>query len=361
MEGVIQRLLENQTLAKLVGETSVFQRAIAQLPTIAKSDAPVLVHGETGTGKELVARAVHYLSARAAFPFVPVNCGSLSESLIEDELFGHERGAFTDAHARRQGILTLADHGTLFLDEVDTLPAKAQVGLLRFLQDRKFRAIGCSTERESNVRVVVATNAQLPKLVADRDLQVGLVLPTIRFRVFLPPLRERKDDVLVLAAHFLKAHAVPEKASRMLSPAACAALMSWDWPGNVRELENAIIRGIHLSSSDLIAPQDLGLSAEREASSNGNTTGAGDLRSFKRLKQQAIDVFEKDYLINLLSEHGGNVTRAARAAGKERRGFGKLLEEARTRFRGASCFGSGPKLTRFRALLHPSFNSFILN
>ena len=166
MDTLVRHLRETQTLAKLVGESPALLKTIELLPSIAASDATVLIIGETGAGKELVARALHYLSNRASFPFVPVNCGALSDMLFEDELFGHERGAFTGAHLRRVGLIAHAERGTLFLDEVDTLTLKAQIDLLRVLQDKTFRLVGSSIAQQANVRIVAATNAPIGQLVA---------------------------------------------------------------------------------------------------------------------------------------------------------------------------------------------------
>src|SRR5262245_59542805 len=199
IESLIHRLRDAQVFAKLVGQAPAFIKAIQWLPAIAKDEAAVLIDGETGTGKELVARAIHYLSERAPFPFVPVNCGALPDTLLEDELFGHERGAFTDAHMRRSGLIAQAEKGTLFLDEVDTLTLKAQVALLRVLQDKKFRLLGSRGEQEANVRVVAATNAPLDELVQNGGFRADLYYWLCVFSIKLPPMRNRKDDNILLA------------------------------------------------------------------------------------------------------------------------------------------------------------------
>jgi len=315
-------------MAKLVGEAPSFVNAIKQIPQISRSEAAVLVSGETGTGKELVARAIHYTSDRAPFPFIPVNCGSLPDTLLEDELFGHERGAFTDARARRPGLIEQASQGTLFLDEVDSLSLKAQVALLRVLQDKKYRAIGSSSERLADVRIVSATNAKLEGLVEAGGFRADLYYRLCVFTINLPPLRTRKEDIITLASHFLGKHTPADQPPLSLSPAACAALISYDWPGNVRELENAIIRGIHLcqpNPTGLITREDLGL---RPSGAPVADEPLACLRaSFKERKQALIAAFEQDYLAQLMREHQGNVSRAARSAGKERREFGKLLKK----------------------------------
>jgi DNA-binding NtrC family response regulator len=318
-------------LAKLIGEAPAFLKAIGQIPAIAASGATVLISGETGTGKELVAHAIHYMSARAQFPFVAVNCGSLPDTLLEDELFGHERGAFTHAEARREGLIAQAEQGTLFLDEIDTMAPKAQVDLLRVLQDRRYRVIGANRERDANVRVVAATNVSSDLLLRSGTFRADLYYRLSVFTITLPPLRARKEDIMPLAAHFLLKHAPDRDCKAAFSLNAVASLLAWDWPGNVRELENAVIRGIHLSSNGLIDEADLGLvcpSSEPCDTEALRPDGDGPAR-YQAMKRAAIETFEKKYLLRLMSEYAGNVSQAARAAGKERRGLGKLLKKHR--------------------------------
>jgi DNA-binding NtrC family response regulator len=331
MENLIERLRDAQALAKLVGDAPAFLNAIRHVPEVARSEATVLITGETGTGKELVARAIHYMSPRSGFPFVPVHCGSLPDSLLEDELFGHERGAFTDAHAQRHGLIAQAEKGTLFLDEVETMSLKAQVALLRVLQDKRFRALGSSRERQADIRVVAATNAPLEQLVRTGSFRPDLYFRLRVFSIHLPPLREHKEDIMTLSRHFLKKHAPSREGPELLlTPDACEALLAYDWPGNVRELENAIIRGIHLSQTNLIEVKDLGIASESESEQNLplNIVSEGAC-SFKVMKQKMIETFEKEYLNRLMREHRGNVSHAALAAGKERRELGKLLKKYR--------------------------------
>lgn len=326
MEDTIRHLRDVQAMDRLVGCSPAFRNAIAQLPTIARTDAPVLISGETGTGKELVARAFHYLSERANGPFVAINCGSFPETLLEDELFGHERGAFTDAHSRREGLIAQAEHGTLFLDEVDTLSPKAQVDFLRVLQDKRFRKIGSVAEQNCDIRVLAATNAPLDQLLQSRGFRVDLYYRICVFTVRLPPLRERKEDIPALAAHFLEKHSPSEQHGNLrFSPSALAALASRPWPGNVRELENAVIRGIHLCRDHVIDADDMTLETGRPAGPPADASTS--TRSLRELKKTAVEAFERDYLIRLLAEHQGNLTRAARDAKKDRRDFGKLLKK----------------------------------
>ena len=310
--------------AHIVGQAPAFVRAIEKLPAVARSGAPVFVFGESGTGKELVARAIHYLSDRAPFAFVAVNCGSFPDALLESEFFGHERGAFTNAYSQREGLIAQADGGTLFLDELDHLPIKAQVDLLRVLQDKRFRALGAVAERESNVRFVAASNSSIGPLIESGAFRADLFYRLCVFTIRLPALRGRREDILPLAAHFLKKHCPPSRTPPRLGPGAADALVSYHWPGNIRELENAIIRGIYLGQSDEIAIEDLGLGA-----SAGRDVEADYACSFKAAKQQAVNAFERAYLHRLMAEHRGNITNAARAARKDRRDLGKLLKRHR--------------------------------
>jgi DNA-binding NtrC family response regulator len=344
MESLVTKLRETQALAKLIGESPALLKTIEQLPAVAGSEATVLIIGETGTGKELVARALHYLSNRAPFPFIPVNCGGLSDTLFEDELFGHERGAFTGAHVRRVGLIAHAERGTLFLDEEDTLAPKAQIDLLRVLQDRTFRLVGSSTEQQANVRVVAATNAPIEQLVAAGNFRADLYYRLCVFSIKLLPLRDRKQDIPALADHFLKKHAHAGKAPSKLAPAAHAALMLCEWPGNVRELENAIIRGIHLTESDSIGIEDLGIQRKAENLSSPSALPPAQRRCFAAMKRAVIETFERDYITRLMSEHRGNVSNAARTAGKDRRDFGKLLKK----------YELQPKSFRYPAILPAS-------
>lgn len=327
--------------SRLVGEAPSFVQAIRHVTAAARAEATVLVSGETGTGKELVARAVHYLSTRAALPFVPINCGALQDTLLEGELFGHERGAYTDAGGRRPGLIKYAEKGTLFLDEVDALSLKAQVAILRVLQDKRFRPLGSNQEQQADVRVVAATNTDLQGRVESGHFRADLYYRLRILSIHLPPLRQRREDILPLTAHFLQKHGKPGRPLR-LSPAAVEVLLRHTWPGNVRELENAIIRACHLCHGTEIGVDDLGLSssagyvnAEYGSAVSGaagygaagDATDSAPLQSFRRLKQQVIAAFEKDYLARLLTAHRGNVSRAARTAGKERRDLGKLIKK----------------------------------
>jgi DNA-binding NtrC family response regulator len=305
----------------LIGTSAVLRRALTNVPHAIRTNETVLISGETGTGKELVARAIHYLGSRVSYPFVPVNCGTLVDTLLGSELFGHERGAFTDAHVRAPGLIAHADGGTVFLDEVDALTLRGQVALLRVLQDKTVRAIGSTQDNRVDVRFIAATNTPLRRLVDAGVFRADLYFRLSVFAIDLPPLRERVGDLVLLAAYLLKKHTAPGTAVPQLSPAAVAALFGYDWPGNVRELENAVIRAMHNSRDGLIRAEDLGLPT------SAALTDAVEPRSFSESKRRIIQEFERRYLTELMIHHHGNVTSASRAAGKERRELGKLLKK----------------------------------
>jgi DNA-binding NtrC family response regulator len=324
---LVARLRQVQSYAHLVGQSPRFLKAIRHVPSAAKSDVTLLVSGETGTGKDLVARAVHYLSPRAGHPFVDLNCGSLPDPLLEDELFGHDPGAFTDARGPRTGLIEQAEGGTLFLDEVDGLTPRGQVVLLRVLQDKTFRRLGSSRQNRADVRFIAGTNAALEELVRARAFRSDLYYRLAVLLIQLPALRERREDILLLASHFLEKYRAPDRPVPRLSDDARVALLSHDWPGNVRELENAIVRAIQLGGSDEIAPAQLGIPTMVPAAAEPAAAPQGCASSFAARKQQLIESFERDYLTQLMREHAGNVTRAARTAGKDRRDLGKLLKK----------------------------------
>jgi DNA-binding NtrC family response regulator len=321
-ELAIQRVRATKVLAAIVGDAPAWRRALTPLPLIARTRSTVLITGETGTGKELVARAVHHLSDRAGGPFISVNCGALPETLVEAALFGHERGAYTDAQHRSPGLVAEAHGGTLLLDEVEALSSRAQVALLRVLQDGTFHALGSAQMKRTDARVIAVTNAPLEHLVQSGRFRSDLYFRLRVLVIDLPPLRDRADDVLRLATHFLERHA-PAGTRFELDETARAALCDYAWPGNVRELEHAVLRASSLADGrQRISAADLGIPFfSRSAPALPGR--------FQALKREAIVRFERGYLTTLLHEHHGNVTHAARAAGKDRRELGKLLKKHR--------------------------------
>jgi transcriptional regulator with PAS, ATPase and Fis domain len=290
----------------------------ALLARFAECDAPVLIQGETGTGKEVAARSVHYKSNRQSQPFVPVNCGALPDALIENELFGHAQGAYTDAKRDIPGQVELAHGGTLFLDEVDSLTLRAQVALLRFLQDHSYRPLGGRREAIADVRIITASNRPLSDLMAQGRFRADLLFRINILAVELPPLRERTGDIELLAERFLVDCAQRYKRPRKhLSPRARSWLMSHSWPGNIRELENRIHREFLLSDGAVIDFfGDVASDAERTPAT-----------TYAAARSEALDNFNRQYLTSLLRRAHGNVTSAAREAGKERRALGKLVKK----------------------------------
>ena len=308
-------------LVGIVGDSASFLQVLNQALRVAPVDATVLLCGETGTGKELVARAVHYCSPRQAQPFVPVNCGALPEHLVENELFGHTKGAYTDASAAERGLVAEAEGGTLFLDEVDTLSASAQVKLLRFLHDRAYRPVGSAKSITANVRVLAATNAELWQLVQTKRFREDLYYRLHVIALRLPPLRERPDDIPRLARHFLQHYSTHYSSGpRHFSAATLHKLLAYSWPGNVRELETVIQRAVLLTSSPVLQADDIALPLPYPSATAKDA-------SFCTAKAQAVAQFERTYLVNLLTAHAGNISRAARHAGKERRAFTRLLQK----------------------------------
>jgi DNA-binding NtrC family response regulator len=319
-QSVCARLIQEAGVSQLIGADPAFLDAIKPIQAIACSDAPVLIVGETGTGKELCAHAIHHLSRRAHFPFIPVECGALPELLAENELFGHARGAYTDAHRDQKGLAALAEGGTLFLDEIDSLSLAAQAKLLRFLQDGAYRALGAERFVQANVRVLAAANRDLESLVQARKFRSDLYFRLNVLELQLPPLRERQNDISLLANHFLQSFcAAAGGPAKLFSPAALRVLEQHDWPGNVRELRNVVQRAFVFSSGASILPSHIRL---RRASPPAQSAA-----SFRQARQQAIDRFERLYIEQTLREHGGNITRAALAAGKDRRAFGRLVKK----------------------------------
>lgn len=307
-------------MRQLLGENPDFLTQARKIPLIAKCDANVLIAGETGTGKEVFARAIHYCSVRADKPFVPVNCGAIPVELVENELFGHERGAFTTAMTLQTGLIEEANGGTLFLDEIDCLPVLAQVKLLRFLQEKEYRPLGAAKMRKAHVRVIAASNLNLEEAVGNGRVRKDLFYRLNIISFTLPPLRERREDIALLAYHFLNKYSNEfNKDVDELTPDAVRRLTVYSWPGNVRELEHVIERAVVLSEGPTLKSSDIVLS-----SSSGENQ-----ESLQEAKAREIARFEKNYIQGLLRAAGGNITRAAEAAQKNRRAFWQLIQKHR--------------------------------
>ena len=303
---------------KLIGQSVSFVSQTRRIPAIAKCDANVLIAGETGTGKELYARAIHYSSSRRGRAFMPVNCGAIPVDLVENELFGHERGAFTSALSLQSGLIDEANGGTLFLDEIDCLPLSAQVKLLRFLQEKEYRPLGSAKLRRADVRVIAASNLNLEEAVGNGKLRQDLFYRLNVISLLLPPLRERRDDIVLLAHHFIDKYSREfAKETSDLSDDALTVLLAHDWPGNVRELEHVIERAIVMCEGMVLRASDL----ELPSMVNGRQ------ESLQEAKAKEIARFERNYIQGLLTACKGNITRAAQAAQKNRRAFWQLIQK----------------------------------
>ena len=299
-----QELKSRYDYPNLIGTSGPMRQVFDQVAQVARTNTTVLIRGESGTGKELIAHAIHYTSLRASKPFVKVSCGALPDTLIESELFGYEKGAFTDAQARRKGRFELAEGGTLFLDEIGDINLQTQVKLLRVLQAREFERLGGTETIKANVRLIAATNKVLETALTDGTFREDLYYRLNVFTIFIPPLRERKPDVLLLADHFLqrfaREHGKP--IGRIATPA-IDMLMSYHWPGNVRELENVIERAVLVCEGQVVHAHHLPPTLQ-----TAETSGT----SLAQPLVEAVSAYEKDLLTDALKSARGNRARAAR-------------------------------------------------
>jgi DNA-binding NtrC family response regulator len=283
----------------LIGESLQMKKIYELITTVAPTDTTVMIRGESGTGKELVAKAIHINSKRKYFPIIPVNCGALAETLLESELFGHEKGAFTGAQFKRKGKFEMADGGTLFLDEVATISTKMQVEILRAIESRQFCRVGGNQNINSDFRLITATNQSLENLVKEGEFREDLYYRLNVFTIHIPPLRERREDIPILAHFFL--HKFSTSMNKPIKKIDCDAmdfLVNYDWPGNVRELENAIERAVVIGKTDNLKVENLPFSI----ASNHIDTNTGD---------KSLAAVEKKYILQILNENNWNISRSA--------------------------------------------------
>ncbi|HEX9135482.1 MAG TPA: PEP-CTERM-box response regulator transcription factor, partial [Nitrospirota bacterium] len=295
----------------MIGQCPEMQAVLSTMRKVSSSDASVLVQGESGTGKELVARAIHAMSLRKDGPFVPINCSAIPETLLESELFGHEKGAFTGALAQVQGKVEYAQNGTLFLDEIGELPALLQVKLLRFLQDKTIQRVGGREDVVVNTRILAATNKDLTKEIGEGRFREDLYYRLGVVLIKVPPLRDRKGDLVVLATYFLKRYCdLYNKRIRGFNPTALESMEMYAWPGNIRELENKVQRAIILSEGPFIGPHDLGFDSQPISRKNEHP----EIRTLREAKERV----EKEMVMSALDKNAGNIAKAAEELGISR-------------------------------------------
>jgi Nif-specific regulatory protein len=314
-------LREKYDFSHIIGNSSAIRRVYEQVTQVARSNATVLLRGESGTGKEMIAGAIHYNSLRSKRPFIKVNCAALPETLIEAELFGYEKGAFTGADRSKKGRFELAEGGTLFLDEIGDLPPQTQVKLLRVLQEREFERLGGTETRRMNIRLITATNKNLEELITTGEFREDLYYRLNVFTIYLPPLRERRPDILLLAEHFLEKYEREHgKHIRRISTPAIDMLMSYHFPGNVRELENAIERAVLVCDSNVIHGHHLPPTLQTAEVSGTET---------RLTLASAVAAFERDLIQDALKSTGGNVAQAARQLDTTERILGYKIRKYR--------------------------------
>jgi DNA-binding NtrC family response regulator len=322
-----EQLQESYRFENIIGRSLPMLQVFEVVRKVARSEANILIVGESGTGKELVARSIHVNSARAAKPFIPVDCASLPENLLESELFGHEKGAFTGAHMTRPGLFEYGNGGTVFLDEVGDLGGNLQAKLLRVLQERQIRRVGSNKFISVDVRVISATNRDLAEAVKRAEFREDLFYRLNVISIPLPPLRERKGDIPLIAHHYFQKYlASSGKKITGISPETLALLEAHSWPGNVRELQNVVERAVVLAEKEILLPEDLPEHIRAREAGALRPESRADL-PMKRAKDEWNRAFEKEYLLSLLKRHQGNISQAARAAGVDRKTIHRLLKK----------------------------------
>jgi len=316
-------LRANYKFDHIIGSGAAMTKILQLVAQVADTDTTILIQGESGAGKELIVKALHYNSGRRERPFVAVNCGAIPETLIESELFGHEKGAFTGAISRKPGKFELANGGTIFLDEVGEMSPAMQVKFLRVLQDGMFSPVGSTAEKQCDARVIAATNRDLKKMLAEGSFREDLYYRLNVIIMTVPPLRDRRDDLLLLVDHFLRKYGKSGKLPR-LSKAAEQLLLDYDYPGNVRQLENLIQRAVILCKSEMIEAQHL--PDELQTSAIYSAANQQTPATFQNRKQRVIEKFERDELGRILAQTGGKVRESARIAGMDVKNFSEKLQ-----------------------------------
>jgi DNA-binding NtrC family response regulator len=361
LELVVERALERRRLLQenldlkteisskyrfenIVGSSPRMQSVFRLIAKCAPTNSSALLQGESGSGKELIARAVHYNSLRKDKPFVPVDCNSLNESLLESELFGHVKGAFTGAMADKKGLFEVADNGTLFLDEIGNISLSTQAKLLRVIQEREFKAVGGTRTQDANFRLITATNKDLKAMVADGTFREDLFYRINIFPIQIPPLRERRDDIPSLAFHFLNVFAADmDRNLTDISAGAMNLLTNYDWPGNVRELENTIQRAVILATNKTIRQAHLVSIIDMMPRLDVEVPRTGDdLKRIKKVaREKSVENIEKLFVIEALKRNAWNVTRSAEETGMQRANFQALMKKYNIRIRGTEAGQNG--------------------
>jgi DNA-binding NtrC family response regulator len=314
---------------QLIGESPKIKKVISMVLKVAPTDSTVLIYGESGTGKELLARAIHANSARKGEVFFAVDCGTLSENLLESELFGHVKGAFTGAHKDKEGIFKLANGGSIFLDEISNISLEVQSKLLRFLETREYLPRGSASTQKVDVRLIFATNRDLKEMVASRAFREDFYYRIFVYPIMVPPLRERKMDILPIAYHFLNQFCRQMgKDIEGFDPDAANRLKEYDWPGNVRQLRNVIERAVILCEKDQISTKEISLFDDLDELLENVPATNEELKRLKReIRQKAVNVVEKNFVLHALMQNEWNVTRAAKQVGLQRSNFQNLMKK----------------------------------
>ncbi|HEY4481278.1 MAG TPA: sigma-54 dependent transcriptional regulator, partial [Candidatus Brocadiaceae bacterium] len=313
-------------LKKIVGSSKEIQKVLDMISRVAFSSATVLITGESGTGKELVARAIHFTGNRRDEKFVVINCATLSENLLESELFGHVKGAFTGAIKDKKGLFEEADGGTLFMDEIGDIPKSVQAKILRVLQEGEFISLGDTVTKKVDVRIIAATNQDLLQRVQEKEFREDLYYRLNVINIKMPPLRDRKEDIPLLVKHFVEKYNKKENRQiKGISPEVEKEFYNYNWPGNVRELENTIERAITLTTEDIISLNVILPLVKKEGLSGDH----GDellSQPYKEARRKALDAFNVKYITNVLNKNSGNVTNAAKESEIERQYLQRMLK-----------------------------------